>query len=125
MKIVSPALFFRTLFYIALTAITILAFLPNYEALPPLLSFSDLLNHSVAFTVLFILFRLSNPMLLTRDIAVILLAYAILIEIVQYFLPTRYASWSDIAADVTGLLLGCVIFFLLRQFLYIKNLFFQ
>lgn len=120
-----PSLFFKTLFYITLTAITVLALLPNYEALPSLLSFSDLLNHSAAFAVLFILLRLANPMLLTRDVAVILFSYAVLLEIVQYFLPTRYASWSDIAADAAGLLLGCVIFFLLRQFLYIKNLFFQ
>jgi len=66
--------------------------------------------------VLFILFKSAYPTVLTKDMTAILLAYAAMIEIIQYFLPTRYASWSDIAADAAGLVLGYFIFFLCRRF---------
>ena len=112
---------FKILFYITLIAITGLAFLQNYDALPPIVSFDDLLNHTVAFTVLFLLFRHAHPTLLTKHIVITLLSYAILIEAVQYFLPTRCASWSDIAADGTGLVIGYLILFLFKRFPYTKN----
>ena len=114
---------FRILFYIAFTAITLLAFLPNYDGLPPIVSFSDLLNHTLAFTVLFILFRQAYPTFRTKQIVITLFFYAVLIEAVQYFLPARYASWSDIGADGAGLLLGYLILSLLKRFTYTKNLF--
>ena len=97
---------FRLLAYTALISITILAFLPNYDALPPIVSFSDLLNHAVAFFVLFILFREAHPKLQVSYRIVLLLFYAIFIEVVQYFLPTRFSSFSDILADSFGLLLA-------------------
>ncbi len=97
---------FKILLYLALTAITILAFLPNYNALPVFLSFSDLLNHTIAFIVLYLLLAGAYPLLEWKYFIFLLLLYALWIEGVQYFLPTRCASWSDIAADSVGLLLG-------------------
>ncbi len=114
---------FKIFFYITFIAITLLAFLQNYDVLPPIVSFSDLLNHALAFTVLFILFRQAHPALRTKQIVITLFFYAVLIEAVQYFLPTRYASWSDIGADGAGLLLGYLILSLLKRFTYTKNLF--
>ena len=100
---------FILLFYTAIISITILAFLPDYDALPPIVSFSDLLNHTIAFITLFILLRLAHPALATNYAIGVLLIYAFWIELVQYFLPTRFASWSDIGADSVGLVLGFLI----------------
>ena len=116
--------FFKTLFLIALTAITILAFLPNYDALPPIISFSDLLNHSIAFVVLYLLAAQAYPALSIKHTALFLVSYAFFIEAVQYYLPTRFASWSDIGADVAGLVIGFIIMILFRRLPYTKNTFF-
>lgn len=113
----------KILFYVALTAVTILAFLPNYDALPPFVSFSDLLNHAFAFSVLYILLTKAHPALSAMQVVLPLLLYAVWIETVQYFLPTRYAAWSDIAADSVGLLIAYLLIFLFRKFTYTKNLF--
>jgi len=93
----------------AFTAITILAFLPNYDNLPDIVSFSDLLNHTLAFTTLAVLLQKAYTSLPYSKIVVRLAFYAVGIEVVQNFLPTRVASLSDIAADVTGLLLAFII----------------
>ena len=106
----------KILFFLTLTAVTILAFLPNYDALPPFVSFSDLLNHALAFAVLYILFKKAYPSFSTVRIILPLLLYAVWIESVQYFLPTRYASLSDIAADSVGLLAAYLVTFLFRKF---------
>ena len=114
---------FRTLFYINLILITILAFLPDYDALPPIVSFSDLLNHTLAFTVLFLLFRSAYTQLALKYVFALLLTYALFIEVVQYFLPTRFASFSDILADSVGLGIGYLLSKVLLRITYIKNLF--
>ena len=123
MNTFKQTIFSKTLLFVTLTAITILAFLPDYDALPPIVSFSDLLNHTIAFTVLYILARRAYPTLRITYTVIALTSYAFFIEAVQYYLPTRFASWGDIGADVVGLLLGYVILLLLRRFTYTKNLF--
>jgi len=100
---------FRLLFFISLIAITILAFLPDYDGLPPVVELSDLLNHTVAFTVLMILSQRSYPKLHTKTVVIALLLYALFIEIVQYFLPTRCADWRDVVADGVGIFLALII----------------
>ncbi len=108
----------KILFYTVLTAVTILAFLPNYDALPPFVSFSDLLNHAFAFSVLYILLTNAHPSFSTIRVVLPLFLYAVWIETVQYFLPTRYASLSDIAADSAGLLIAYFLILLFRKFTY-------
>lgn len=98
----------RFAFFAALGSITVLAFLPDYSALPPIVSVSDLANHAAAFTVLFLLYSLSYAHSHKR-IFLTLLAYGAFIEIVQGFLPTRYASLEDIAADSVGLMIALLI----------------
>ena len=115
--------FFKLLLLLTLTAITVLAFLPDYDALPPIVSFSDLLNHTIAFTVLYILARQAFPTLHIKYSVIALITYAFFIEAVQYFLPTRFASWSDIGADVTGLFIGYISMLVFRRLPYTKNLF--
>ena len=111
-----PSLLFKLLFYTTLSAITTLAFLTNYDALPPLVSFSDILNHAVAFIVLFILLKMAHPKLLLKYSVTFLITYALWIETVQYFLPTRFASWSDVLADTIGILIGYAFYKLFYYF---------
>jgi len=113
----------RVLFYTTLLIITILAFLPDYDALPPIVSFSDILNHTLAFVVLFLLLKAAHPQLALKYLFILLVIYAIFIEVVQYFLPTRFASFSDILADITGLFIGYLFSRLVLRLTYIKNLF--
>lgn len=96
---------FRLLFFSALFSISILAILPDYNALPQIVSVSDILNHGAAFSVLTILYALAyfhTP----KRIAITLISYGVLIETVQAFLPTRCASFEDIIADSVGIFVG-------------------
>ncbi|MGZ5209018.1 MAG: VanZ family protein [Sulfuricurvum sp.] len=106
--------FFRFSFFIALIAISILAFLPNYSALPSIVSISDLINHAVAFTVLSVLYSLSYPYYSLKQTLLTLIGYGIFIEIVQAFLSTRYASIEDVLADSVGLIIGLVLLKIFR-----------
>ena len=99
--------FFRFSLFIAVIAISILAFLPDYSALPPIVSLSDLINHTAAFAVLSLLYALSYSHSLKR-ILFTLIVYGIFIETVQAFLPTRFASIEDVVADSVGLIVGMV-----------------
>lgn len=104
--------FFRILYPIALLTIFILAVVPNYDYLPPVFSLSDKLNHLAAFFVLAGLAygsRYNHPYRLQLYS---LVGYAVVIEIIQYFLPTRFFSLSDVVADLLGVGL----------FLFIKGL---
>lgn len=98
-------IFYRLLFVGALLSISVLAFLPDYNALPPIVSVSDLLNHAAAFTLLSLLYALAYSHSFQR-IALTLLGYGLLIELVQAFLPTRFASVEDVVADSIGVLAG-------------------
>jgi VanZ family protein len=95
-------------FFSALIIISTLAFIPDYSGLPPIASFSDKLNHTAAFTVLFLLYRFAFTHS-TQRILMSLLFYALFIEVVQAFLPTREASLEDIFADSIGLVLGILL----------------
>ncbi len=101
-------LLLRTAFFASLAAITVLAFLPDYSALPPVVSYSDLANHTAAFILLSLLYFFSYPHS-QKLIFATLLSYGVFIEAVQALLPTRYASLEDIAADAAGLIIGMVI----------------
>ena len=106
---------FRLLFTVAFGAITYIAFLPNYDTLPQIASFSDLLNHAVAFMVLYLLLeyaRVSDSMVKK---ATFFLFYALFIELVQYFLPTRCADFYDVIADMFGVVTALMLLRLLDK----------
>ena len=113
----------KVLFYVALTAIFVLAFSPNYNALPSFVTVSDLLNHTAAFAVLFLLLSQAYPPLSTRSVFVILFSNAVWIEAVQYFLPTRSTDWRDIIADSVGMLVGYLLIYLFRRLRHAKTLY--
>lgn len=100
--------FFRSLFFTTLVSVTILAVLPDYNALPQIVSVSDLLNHAAAFSVLSILYTFAySPT--QKQIMITLISYGAMIEAIQSFLPTRYASIEDLVADSVGILFGLAI----------------
>ncbi len=103
-------LLFKAAFYTAFAAISYLAVLPDYNGLPPIVTLSDLLNHAAAFFVLYLLLRGAHPSLERVKSILLLVVYAIMIEVVQSFLPTRDASFSDIGADMAGIVLAHLFF---------------
>ncbi len=106
----------KTLFYLTLFAVTVLAFVPTYEALPDAVSVSDVLNHFAAFTVLFFLHLPAFPAMPTHRRILLLIAYGVFIEAVQHFLPARSASAEDIAVDTAAVLFSAAIQRLLPRF---------
>ncbi|MEA2111191.1 MAG: VanZ family protein [Campylobacterota bacterium] len=101
-------MFFKLLFFITLLAISILAVLPDYNALPPVVSMSDVINHILAFFTLSFLFKLAYPKLKTILHVFLLSAYGVAIEVVQYFLPTRFGDPYDVLSDILGVLLALI-----------------
>lgn len=114
--------FFRILFFIALFSISVLAFLPDYNALPSIVSLSDLINHAIAFSVLTALYTLAYRYPPFKRSVLLLLGYGAWIEMVQAFLPTRSSSLEDIAADSAGIVLGGLLMKGIRPFLERKKI---
>lgn len=66
----------------------------------------DKSNHLLAFCVLALLGGRAYPDHRAVGVLPGLLAYGVLIEVLQSFTPTRSAEWSDVLADALGVLLG-------------------
>ena len=95
---------FRVVFAASLLLISYLAF-GQLEG-TPVASINDKLGHTAAFLTLAFLFDFSSPRRpWGARKALPLLAYGLLIELVQLFLPYREFSLWDLAADALGLLL--------------------
>ncbi len=92
-----------------------MAVVPNYNALPNFVSFSDLINHAVAFFTLYLLLERAYPDLKYTSSVTLLVGYAVLIEAVQYFLPNRCASFSDVVADSVGILIAVALLPLIHK----------
>ncbi len=104
----------KTLFFSALVVISILAFLPNYNSLPDVISLSDSVNHTAAFFVLTLLCRFAFPTLASHYHLFFMFLYGVFIEVVQHFLPTRFGDPMDILVDMLGIALAYVI--ILKKF---------
>lgn len=78
-------------------------------------NYNDKLMHFTGYLAAAISISLAWPRSHWWHRALFLLAYSTAIECLQYFLPTRSFSLMDIAANLSGLLLGLVIFELIRR----------
>ncbi len=97
-------LFYRLPLFAALVTIFYLATVPGDRA-PDLFGW-DKLNHAAAFAVLAMLLDFSYPERPFDGLKFTgLLAYGLLIEAVQYLLPTRSFSLLDLFADTAGIML--------------------
>ena len=99
---------FRILFWIALIGSYIAAVVPQ-ELAPQLGSLSDKSTHFIAFTVLTLLLRFAYSVTLAQTF-LLLLFYAVFIELSQFFTPNRSAEWLDIVADVIGIGIGLLLY---------------
>lgn len=73
----------------------------------------DKLNHVLAFATLVCIGKLGWPRR-TWTAAATLLTFGLLIEILQSFTATREADWKDLVADITGILSGRVVLWVVR-----------
>jgi VanZ family protein len=67
-------------------------------------SLSDKFNHFIAFFTLYLLFERAHESFTCKMRIVLLLLYALLIELIQYFLPTRSAEVLDVIVDFIGII---------------------
>ena len=98
---------FKIILVISVPIITILSILEvNLESSP---NFLDKALHFFCFTYLTLITWLSRILSKDLHVYVIVLAYGILIEIVQRFLPYRSFEYLDIFADSIGIITGLII----------------
>ena len=90
--------------FCALSVITWLA-LANDPPLSGAFVVSDKLNHLGAFFVLALLADAAFPKQPVWPQLIALAGYGLLLESMQYLTGYRYFEWSDLAADVAGIVL--------------------
>jgi len=69
----------------------------------------DKLNHFAAFAVLYLLLSMAFGQLKIWTRVLLLMAFAVQIEIVQHFIPGRDFSLLDIVADGVGIACGWIL----------------
>ena len=98
---------FRMILLISISIITILSIKEvNIESS---VNFLDKALHFLCFIYLTLITWLSRILSKDLHVYVIVLAYGILIEIVQRFLPYRSFEYLDIFADSVGIIAGLII----------------
>jgi len=90
-----------------LTVILILALMPNPPPLP--LAYNDKMTHALAFTTLMVWFSGVIEMRRLPTLAICLVAYGVLIELLQSLTESRHPELLDVGADVAGILLGWIL----------------
>lgn len=103
----------QLLFGLVLIAVSMLAFMPGPDV--PVSTRWDKGDHTLAFFVLSALATFAWPGHPWWRLALWLLGYGVLIEIVQAFLPSRESSLLDVLADSTGIALHGVGYALLAR----------
>lgn len=102
---------FLVIFIILIIAITVLSLLPPKSGLE--LGKSDKINHFLAYAILSLNFGFISTKIRSYFIGIpILLAYGILIEFFQGFVPGRDSSFYDALANSLGVFSGFFIFHL-------------
>ena len=97
----------QILFLICVVAIEYLA--TTTLEIKPIQNSWDKANHFIAFLTLYVTLSLGYPKLAIVTKALILLAFGIQIEVVQYFLPNREFSLLDVLADGVGIFMGMIV----------------
>ena len=99
----------RALLVLLMAAVLVLALMPSP---PPSIDTGwDKLNHVLAFSTLAVAGRFSFPGARTPVWLLIggLLAFGVLIELLQMLVPTRSAEVADVLADGVGIAVGLVV----------------
>jgi len=102
----------KSAFFTTILIIEYLALTPQHiEVLEGLW---DKQNHFAAFFVLYVLLSFAYTHLSVYKKGIILLFVGFQIEVTQYFIPGRFFSLLDIVADSVGIVIGVVIYRLLK-----------
>ena len=105
---------FKIILVISVPIITILSI--HEVNLESSTNFLDKALHFLCFSYLTLITWLSRILNKDLHVYVIVLAYGILIEIVQRFLPHRSFEYLDIFADFVGIIAGFIIIKILKNF---------
>ena len=104
----------KPLFWLSVVVLTVASLVPVVLLPPQSLDVWDKAQHAFGFTWLAFLGLLSYPHR-PNAVAVSLLAYGGAIELAQAATGWRYGEWADLAADGVGILLGTLMWWLLRR----------
>lgn len=96
-----------TLGALLLAVILVLALVPEPGQLP--IDYNDKVAHAFAFFALMLWFSGVVEMRRLPMLAICLVAYGVLIELLQGLTVTRQPELLDLAADVVGILLGWIL----------------
>ena len=105
---------FRIILAISISVVTIFSF--QEVSIESSFNFFDKALHFLCFTYLTLITWLSRILNKDLHVYVIVLAYGILIEIVQRFLPHRSFEFLDIFADFVGIIAGFIFIKILKNF---------
>ena len=99
----------KYLFWLSVLAILLISIKPGASS--QLITGLDKFAHFISFfAITFLLlsaYRFNKPYLTS---IILLAAFGLAIELVQYYLPYRIFSWVDFIADLIGILAGLVLF---------------
>ncbi|MDC0662213.1 VanZ family protein [Marinobacter sp. SS21] len=112
-KLIDQPRFWR--FALALSVVAILYLATTSSPYPLPATPSDKLNHLLAFLELTLLARLGWPGARRLPVVIALASYGVAIELIQSQLDHREFSGADMLADGVGILLGLMLWPLLRR----------
>ena len=104
---------FRIILLLSVSIITILSI--QEVSIESSINFLDKALHFICFSYLTLITWLSRILNKDLHVYVIVLAYGILLEIVQRFLPHRSFEYLDIFADFVGIIGGLIIIKILKN----------
>ena len=105
---------FRIILAISISVVTIFSI--QEVSIESSFNFLDKALHFLCFIYLTLITWLSRILNKDLHVYVIVLAYGILIEIVQRFLPHRSFEYLDIFADFVGIIAGLIIIKIFKNF---------
>jgi len=118
MKTLMNKKYFKILFFFTAGVVFILAMVSN-DHITLDTDYADKIKHISAFFVLSLLLNRSSSSIEKRIRNMLaLLFFGFMIEVVQYFIPSRDSDWMDIFADFIGILLFQVTYSFLKILQY-------
>jgi len=99
----------KILFWICFFGLNALALSPAPYLPPDLFDWWDKAQHAIGFGTLAVLAVLAYPDVSKFRIGLLLVAWGVLIEVLQHLGGYRFGDWQDALADGVGVVLGLVL----------------
>ena len=114
--------YYKISLWICLVSIEFLALMPNgIKLVTSKFNASGAIEHMLAFVVLYILLHLAYRKSGVIQKVAWLLIFAIQLEIIQYFVPTRTVNVWDIVADMLGVVLIVIVLVIRKHFVKVNS----